>query len=68
MLKFVEIVATAFTLIGLYFVSEGQAIGFTLGLIGNLAWIYYGHEKNETGILIVNAVILLINLKGLNVI
>ena len=68
MLKIAEIIATAFTLIGLYFVSEGQALGFTLGLIGNIAWIYYGHEKNETGILVVNAVIMLINLNGLNVI
>lgn len=66
-MKIVEIIATVTTLIGLYFISEGMAIGFVISMFSNLAWIFYGHEEKQTGILIVNAIIMFINLNGLGV-
>ena len=66
--KFIEGVAVAMTLVGFYFISEGQDIGFIISLLSNLVWIYWGHMVNGIGIMVVNSVFIFLNLNGLGVI
>lgn len=66
--KIIESLATIGTLVGLYLISEGNANGFTVGGISNILWMAYANEEKQTGIMIVNAILLLINLNGLGII
>lgn len=68
MLKIIELAATVGTLVGLYFISEGHAFGFAISMFSNMSWIYWGHEKNAGGIIIVNAIMIFLNLNGLGAI
>ena len=67
-MKFIEFVATAITLLGFYMISDGNMQGFTVSLVANVIWIYWGHEKNAVSLMGLNAVMIFINLHGLDVI
>jgi nicotinamide riboside transporter PnuC len=67
-MKILEAIATLATIISLYFLSEGVQHGFTIGLFSNILWMFWAHEKNAFGILITNALLLIINLNGLGVV
>lgn len=66
--KLAEWFATIGTVLALYMLSEGNSHGFSVGLISNIAWMFWAHEKNAGGILAVNAIMVFINLNGLGVI
>ena len=68
MIKAAEWLATIGTVLALYMLSESNIHGFSVGLLSNIAWMYWAHEKNASGILAVNAIMLFINLNGLGVI
>ena len=68
MIRFAEVAATIGTILALYMLSEGNSQGFSVGLISNILWMFWAHEKNAGGILAVNAIMLFINLNGLGVI
>lgn len=64
----IEALATVFTIVSLYLLSEDISHGFTVGLFSNLLWAYVAHEKNMLGLLTTNILLLIINLNGLGVI
>jgi hypothetical protein len=65
LLKAVEWSAVVGTMSGLFLLSEGIGLGFFIGLVSNILWIYYGHETNSNGIMLVNACLMLININGI---
>lgn len=67
-IKAAEWAATIGTVLALYLLSEGNPHGFSIGLISNIAWMFWAHEKNAGGILAVNAIMVFINLNGLEII
>lgn len=67
MMHVIEAIATILTVLGLYLISEGLTVGFTVSLFSNVFWMYYATKENLNGLLIVNAVLIFINLNGLGV-
>lgn len=66
-MKIIEFVATALTLIGFYAISEGNSHGFTISLISNVMWMFWGHDKNAISLMALNGIMIFINLNGLGV-
>ena len=66
-MKILEFVASLLTVLALYMLSEGNTNGFTLGIVSNLIWMYWGHEKNALSLLALNGIMIFINLNGLGV-
>lgn len=67
-MKYIEFTATVLTILSLYFLSEGNNTGFTLGMFGGLFWLYWAHEKNSIGLMVTNTILIFINLHGLGIV
>lgn len=67
-MKILEFIATVGTLIGLYYISEGNIQGFTISMLSNIAWLAWAYHTNANGVLLVNAIMIFLNLNGLGVI
>lgn len=60
----IDLLATAFTLIGIYYLGEKRHEGFLLTLCGNILWLLFGLITQSIGILIANLCIALLNIRG----
>ena len=59
----IEFFLSISTLGGYWMVTHNMIqVGAFTGLISNIGWIYYGHEKESASIMIVNAVFAAINI------
>ena len=67
-LPMIQYPATALTIIGFYFIGSKtdklRKIGFTLGLIGNIVWIFYGIIPFQLGIVVTNVCIFVGAVRG----
>lgn len=65
-MRFLEFIASVLTLVSLYALSENMLIyGFSLGIIANVLWLWWGHEKTANSLMLLNASMIFINLNGL---
>ena len=65
-MKAVEILATIFTVVGFFLLSEKfLQYGFMVSIIANLLWICWSLDKSAWGILTVNSLLLLSSVNGL---
>ena len=64
-MKIIEITATILTIASLWLLSENNSQGFIVGMFSNLLWIYWAHEEDANGILLVNGILIFLNLNGL---
>lgn len=62
----IELTATIATLTGMFLLSEGiMPLGFAIGAIANIFWLWYGNNIDSKGIMVVNLILLIININGL---
>lgn len=64
-MKIIELIATCLTVLSLYLLSEGNALGFTIGAFSGIVWLYWAHEKNAIGLMATNVILIFLNLNGL---
>ena len=61
-----EILATLFTVIGFYLISENiLIIGFSISLASNVLWLIWSADNNARGIFLVNSLLAFSSTNGL---
>lgn len=65
-MKLCETLATIFTIIGFYLVSENMLlVGFGISLTANILWIVWSVDAGARGILAVNSMLALSSVNGI---
>ena len=60
----IDLVATGFTLVGIYQLGNKQRVGFITGLAGNVLWLVFSVWSSSLGLLLANVVIAALNVRG----
>lgn len=60
----IDIIATAITFAGIYYLGNKKRNGFIMTTIGNFLWLFFGLMTSSVGIIIANIGIAFLNIRG----